>query len=61
MIPRDPVDGPSVESELCDIGGCCEPHAWESEEERNGPRGLRLCEGHATEWHLRAAAPEVAA
>jgi hypothetical protein len=42
-------DCPSTENEPCDIGGCGEPWAWEAER-RNGPRKLRLCEGHATRW-----------
>lgn len=42
-------DGPSVETEACDLGGCSEPWAWETER-RNGPRKLRLCEAHATRW-----------
>jgi hypothetical protein len=45
MIPREPIDGPSVESECCDVGGCREPWAAEVNEQ-NGPRKLRLCEEH---------------
>ena len=47
MNPHD--DMPSCEEHACDIGGCCEPWAWETER-RNGPRKLRLCEGHADRW-----------
>jgi hypothetical protein len=46
---RDYEDGPSVETEACDLGGCCEPWAWETDR-RNGPRKLRLCEEHADRW-----------
>lgn len=50
MIARNPyVDLPSTDSERCDIGGCAESWAWEAER-RNGPRKLRLCEGHADRW-----------
>lgn len=52
MIPRDPVDGPSVETESCDLGDCHEPWAAEVEVP-HGPRSLRLCEEHADRW-LRA-------
>lgn len=44
-------DMPSAETEACDIGGCCEPWAWEADR-RNGPRKLRLCEEHATRWQM---------
>ena len=47
MIPRDPIDGPSVESEQCDH--CGEPWAWEADRD-HGPRRLRLCESHADAW-----------
>lgn len=50
MIPENPYeDGPSVEQESCDLGGCSAPWAWETDR-RNGPRKLRLCERHADEW-----------
>lgn len=42
-------DMPSCEEHACDLGGCHEPWAWESDR-RNGPRKLRLCEGHADKW-----------
>jgi hypothetical protein len=46
---RHPEDGPSVETECCDLSGCYSPWAWEAER-RNGPRRLRLCESHADLW-----------
>ena len=50
MSARNPYeDGPSVEPESCDLGGCNEPWAAEVER-RNGPRKLRLCEAHHDCW-----------
>lgn len=52
MMPANPYDdAPSVETEACDLGDCGEPWAWETETS-NGPRQLRLCEGHATIWQM---------
>lgn len=51
MSPRNPdEDLPSVESEACDVGTCFAPWAWSPDGEQNGPRELRLCERHASEW-----------
>lgn len=54
MIAAEPIDGPSVESAKCDIGGCDAEWAWEADKV-HGPRKLRLCEEHADRW-LRGAA-----
>lgn len=47
--PYDYEDVPSCAEESCDIGGCSEPWAWETDR-KNGPRQLRLCEAHADRW-----------
>ena len=47
MNPHD--DCPSADAEFCDVGGCREPWAWETDD-TNGPRALRLCEHHSDEW-----------
>lgn len=49
MMPRHPEDGPSVETEACDLGSCREPWAIEVDRD-NGPRSLRLCEEHGSRW-----------
>ncbi len=49
MIENPSEDMPSCEEHACDLGGCCEPWAWETTR-RNGPRKLRLCEAHADRW-----------
>ncbi len=49
MSPNPYEDGPSTETECCDLGDCYEPWAWETGR-RNGPRKLRLCEAHADRW-----------
>lgn len=54
MSLENPTDDlPSCVSEICEIGGCKEPWAWESE-----PNVL-LCERHADEHSAKKASDEL--
>ena len=50
VSPVNPHDDcPSTETEKCDLGRCSQDWAIEVDRD-NGPRPLRLCEGHAEAW-----------
>lgn len=49
-MPRNPTDDlPSTCESQCDLGGCSNDWAWETQR-RHGKRNFRLCEEHADVW-----------